>query len=140
MKTQNSGTKPKMICSKREPYRSIDPTYLQLCYQPINFTLQFIPSMLLEAETKLRLRHFISTFLISGVRCLGPQCNFICGGFEDTCEIIPSKCIVDVLELKYSTKNPYAPTLVDFLSSHQGLFGTVRPLTFTTFPESGLVN
>ena len=120
-----------------EPYRSIQP---HLCDQPINFTLQFISGMLLEAETKLRLRHFISTFLSSGVRCLGPQCNFIGGGFEDTCEIIPSKCVVDVLELKYGTKNPYAPTLVDFLSSHQGLFGTVRPLCLTNFPESGLFN
>lgn len=138
LQTRTKGSKFKLKTSNFVPSSIRQSTVIMqpfnhpLC-KPINYSLQSISGMLLEAETKLRLRYFISTLVNSGLHCLGPQCNFICEGFEGRCDIIPSKCIVDVLEVKYGAKSPYAPALVDFVSSHQGIHGTVRPICFNYF-------
>lgn len=76
--------------------------------------------------SNLKLLQFMSSLGTNGNSSLGPQSLFNCDlSDEDHISLIPSKSVVEVLDIRYSSSNAYACLLKDFLSSHQNFFGTV---------------
>ena len=79
-------------------------------------------------QSRRQLRSLISTLTssASGCEAIGPQCTFLSEVTENS-SIIVTKSVAEILEIKFGTRNSFAPALGDFLSSHQTFFGTVRP-------------
>lgn len=71
------------------------------------------------------LRDFIAVLVNSGCNSLGPQSSFISDASSHHGTLVPSKCVTEILELKFTGGSLFAPALADVLSSHQKFFGTV---------------
>jgi hypothetical protein len=79
-----------------------------------------------RSPSNLKLLKFIYSLDTNGSSSLGPQSLFKCDiSDEDHVSLIPSKSLVEVLDIRYSSSNAYVCLLKDFLSSHQNFFGTV---------------
>lgn len=83
-------------------------------------------SMSLEKRSRQELLKFVTTLASSGCESIGPQCTYISDIADNDNSLLLSKAVAEVLEVKYGSRSSYAPALVDFLSSHQSFFGTVR--------------
>ena len=85
--------------------------------------------IVIENSNKL-LHNFVTALLNSGCKSLGPQSSFISDASSDHGTLVPSKCVAEILELKFDGGSTFAPALADVLSSHQKFFGTVRTFIY----------